>query len=618
MFALKPRITFFVCILIVLLNFVVVQYTAAHNIKLALSALIAALAIIPGVCRRALSVAIVCPCIIAASWLHFHKTVEQQRQFSLLNLSGQHVTICATVCDTTISPSGKRKHVVIDVRSFVNPLGQLNRGKLLLSTTPQLPLKPGDYVIARGVIRQPEIPHHPWDFNQASLLHRFGAEADFRLDRDTNPPSLQIIPTNRPSDFIESLRDRIITTHTRALGKKYGSLLTSMVIGNRNVEVDESVSNSFRNLGLSHMLAASGFNLSIVVAATWSVLRPFIRNRIALNLCAGAMMLFYSLLAGMSASIERAVIMCIAMLTAKAFTRSPYFPAVLFLALATTLLADPFAMSDVGLQLSYAATAALVCTTEKIQAAGSITHNSILRYIIDLTLTCIIAIASILPLQLYYFWQTGLLQLPANAMVAPLVPLITVQGFASSALACLNVPAAAHAADYLIAIIIKLLMLIVDWFNSAKWSVICTGPPSIHAIIFYYVSLLSLFTCTALRFRAAVSASLLIAAAIALLYRPPMPPLTVIKMRQTVIAIDSQRNALVIGENTNLQVRRCLSFFATKAVNASTTPSGMTECIQWETTDTDLLVIVRATGKQLRIARNPRYNYRSSVVRVYY
>lgn len=618
MFAPKPRITLFVCILIVLLNFVVVQYTAAHNIKFALSAFIVVLAIVPGVCRRALSVAVVCPCIIAASWLHFHSTVEHQRQFSLLNLSDQHVTICATVCDTAISPSGKRKHVVIDVRSFVNPLGQLNRGKLLLSAMPELAVKPGDYVIARGVIRPPEIPEHKWDFNQASLLNRFDATADFRLERDTNPPPLQIIPIKPRPDFIESLRDQIITTHTRALGKKYGSLLTSMVIGNRNVEVDESVSSSFRNLGLSHMLAASGFNLSIVVATTWSVLRPVICNRIALNLCAGVMMLFYSLLAGMSASIERAAIMCVAMLTAKAFTRSPYLPAVLSLALATTLLADPFAMSDVGLQLSYAATAALLCTTEKIQAATNISHNSILRYAIDIILSCIVAIASILPLQLYYFWQTGLLHLPANAVVAPLVPLITVQGFISSAFACLNLPAAALSADYIISIIIKLLMLIVDCFNSAKWSMICTGPPSVHAIIFYYASLLSLCTCTALRFRAAVSASLLIAAAIGLLYRPPMPPLTVIKMRQTVIAIDSQRNALVVGENANLQVRRCLSFFATKPVNASTTPTGMTECMQWETTDTALLIIIRATHRQVRISRNPRYNYRHSVVRVYH
>jgi ComEC/Rec2-related protein len=636
MFVVKPRITLFVCLLIILLNFVVVQYDGNG----VLCWILLALGILPGLMRRELATFIVCPMIIGAAWLHFDATIEHQREYSLLNLADQSVTFYATVCDTTTSASGKRRHVIIDVRSFLNPLGKANRGKLLIGMSPTTPIKRGDHVLCTGMLTTPQAPKYRWDFNILSFLNRFGAVAEF------TPTTLTIIPCKAAPNPLEDLRVCIISSHIRALGKRCGNLLTSMVIGNRNVEVDETISSSFRNLGLSHMLAASGFNLSIVVATTWCVLRPIIRNRIALNLLAAVMMLFYSLLAGLSASIERAAVMCAAMLLGRTFVRSAYLPGVLAMTLAITLLADPFALSDVGLQLSYAATASLIATSDKISFVRGLFHNPFARYTTETVLTCLSACASVLPLQLYYFWQTGLLQLPANAVVSPLIPVITVEGFLTSALACVGLTKVAGFFDQLIGLLVQLLMLIVDWFNSFKWSVISTGPPEIPVMVAYYFSLILLFASPASRrterdsqslvsplpgaveppvlveripsVRLAIGSIGLLVSTVALLHRPPLPSLTVIRMRDAAIAIDSERNALIIASVLSLQTRRCLAYFGTKPIYADDNPSGATARIQWETTADQVVITLRATQQEIKIKRAAHYAKNNSVVREYH
>jgi ComEC/Rec2-related protein len=590
------------------------------------------LGVLPGIARREWITALVCPLILGGVWMHFEQSVQRRQQFSLLNLANQEVAFYGTVCDTMISPSGKRKHVIVDVRSFIDPQGQQNRGKLLISMTPEVSVTAGDHIVATGSIERPEAPKYKWDFNAVSFLNRFGATAEFMPLK--NSP-VTVIPHKPVPDPLNELRIRIVDSHNRALGKRYGNLLTSMVIGNRNVEVDPSISLSFRNLGLSHMLAASGFNLSIVVATTWCILRPLIRNRLALNLFAAAMMMFYSLLAGVSASIERAAIMCAAMLLGRTFIRSSYVPGVLALTLAITLLVDPFALSDVGLQLSYVATAALICTSDKIGNVRRLFRNSIIRYTSDVTLACVAAVASVLPLQLYYFWQTGLLQLPANAVVSPLIPVITVEGFITSALACMRMEGLGGAIDQLIGLVVRLLMVIVDWLNSFSWSVISTGPPAIGTMVAYYVCLAALFmfpvrdnryagrdsqslisplrqTCWL-----AVSGVGLLVTTIALLNRPPLPPLTVIRMHDGTVAIDSERNALVVGSPTSLQLRRCLAYFGTKATNVIDSPSGATARFQWETVGDEVIVILRTNRKTVRIKKQPHCAARNSIVREY-
>ena len=68
-------------------------------------------------------------------------------------------------------------------------------------------------------------------------------------------------------------RQALVQFHRSALGVHDGDLLSSMVLGDRAVSPEREIVDNFRASGLSHILAASGFNLSIVATSIYFVLR---------------------------------------------------------------------------------------------------------------------------------------------------------------------------------------------------------------------------------------------------------------------------------------------------------------------------------------------------------
>lgn len=68
---------------------------------------------------------------------------------------------------------------------------------------------------------------------------------------------------------MDKIRKGIINTHISHLGDHSGKLLASIVLGDRAVNLPSKVRDSFRACGLSHLLAASGFNLSILVGSVY-------------------------------------------------------------------------------------------------------------------------------------------------------------------------------------------------------------------------------------------------------------------------------------------------------------------------------------------------------------
>ena len=605
MFALKARVTAYVSVLILVINIVI--FHAALNDTIKLCALFATLcaAVAPGIARKSLPCVMVCPLITGCAWLYFAQWADSESKLSLLRLSspGQEVSLLGTICDTSFSTAGSRKHLVVEVGSFAIPFGSLCRGRLLIDTPAPTAGARGDIVLVRGFVEPPKAAAHPWDYSLQPLLRKSGAAAAL------TPTRLVVIPMRNQHDVqsaIDTIRSRIIQTRIEAIGASQGNLVSSMVIGNRNVDVEASTSDAFRNLGISHTLAASGFNLSVVVGSTWWLLRPLIRNRAILNVCAAGMMAFYSALAGLSASIVRAAIMCAGLLLATTFERRPDVLAALGGTLVLTAIFDPRCLADVGLQLSYLSTFTLMCKASAlVDCFSSLSRRNPLRLLIDVAIPCVLAAVSVFPLQLYYFWQTGLLQLPANILISPLVPIITLEGFVSSAAACIGWTSTSVLLDRLSSFLVSLMMSIVNWLNSYNWSVICTGPPELQHVILFYLFLALALSCSTFRWRATIALSGLLMCTIALLWRPPMPPLTVVRMFRATIAIDSERNAVIVGDGSLYQVRKCLAYFGTRSVSAEKERSGATAYMQWNLlSDNDLLVKIRRSDRQLHLHAN--------------
>lgn len=153
--------------------------------------------------------------------------------------------------------------------------------------------------------------------------------------------------------IVTSVRNSFLQA-CKELYESYGVTGTAQALTVRErtlLSVD--VSDAYRNAGLSHLLAISGLHLSILVAALRGVLSVFGMRKRTRELIALLVIVFYCFLTGFSPSVVRASIMLGAVLIGEMTLTESDSLTVLFLALMALLLANPYALLSLGLQLSF-------------------------------------------------------------------------------------------------------------------------------------------------------------------------------------------------------------------------------------------------------------------------
>ncbi|HEY9733420.1 MAG TPA: ComEC/Rec2 family competence protein [Drouetiella sp.] len=424
-------------------------------------------------------------------------------------------------------------------------------------------------LLIHGHIRVPAKPVPAWDYNRSKKLAADGIFSLCTPDRRAADGGVTVIGSSHASnsaldifasryeDAMNTARAMIVNTHRQHLPPKLADLLSSMVLGNRAVALSAETTDQFRNVGLSHILAASGFNLTIVAVMTFAISRlltpsVILRN----NLCFLTMFGFVSL-AGPSPSVVRAALMCSILLLAKTGQRRSQVIAALAASFLLTVVADPLCTGDLGLQLSYAATVGIVLASEPLSRhfyGGLIKWK---RALADAVSVVLIAQLSVMPIQLYFFWKAGTMFIPANLLVTPLVTPLTMIGFASSTLALLS-PAQTGPPSFIIAfadaiafIPMTAMILLVNAFGSVNGANFSIGPPSTISIVVYYGNFLLLILSLRMQ-RKIMWAQLAFAGSLVwLLWRAPPPLMTLANVHGHTVLINAKNEAVVFDQNDN-------------------------------------------------------------------
>lgn len=155
--------------------------------------------------------------------------------------------------------------------------------------------------------------------------------------------------------FIYSLRDGIKVIAYHFLPEDAAGLCVSVLIGDKS-GLSAEIEAAFRASGVYHLLAVSGMHLSVIVGALWWILGLLdCRRSVKTFTCMAAVVLF-SAVCGFTASVVRAAVMTLIVLSSGLFRRAAdRLNSVGFAAFAM-LLVDPFCVFDIGWQLSFAAT----------------------------------------------------------------------------------------------------------------------------------------------------------------------------------------------------------------------------------------------------------------------
>jgi competence protein ComEC len=214
------------------------------------------------------------------------------------------------------------------------------------------------------------------------------------------------------------------------------AILLGIVLGERSA-VPADLVKAFAVSGTTHLLAISGFNMTIVATAVALGLRGRV-GPVARAAASVAAIVVYSLLVGLSPSVLRAALMSTVAACGLISGRRAATANALCGAVALMLVSDPASVDDLGLQLSALATAGLIAwqgpIAERLGALPSPLRDGIA--------TTLAATAPTLPVVAGAFGRISLVSPVANLICVPLFPLLMLAGAATSLMGAVSLDAA--------------------------------------------------------------------------------------------------------------------------------------------------------------------------------
>lgn len=219
-------------------------------------------------------------------------------------------------------------------------------------------------------------------------------------------------------------RDAVEARITQMLPEPHAALLTGLLTGARTSMPPEFV-DDLRTAGIIHIVAISGYNITLVLTMTDRVLRwiPRMTRRVLQVVSIAAFTLFV----GADPPVVRAAIMGSLGVAAIEGGRIPQIRRGMLWAAVIMLLLHPSQLTDdAGFQLSFLSLMGIVeLSPYLLRFDGWIPDTLSLR---ESTRTTIAAQCGTMPLIACIFGSIPLLAVPANVLVAPLVPLAMMFG----------------------------------------------------------------------------------------------------------------------------------------------------------------------------------------------
>lgn len=266
-------------------------------------------------------------------------------------------------------------------------------------------------------------------------------------------------------------RDRIVAVVEKSsLKRETVNFITALVFGDKSFLASD-VKETFSNAGVAHILALSGMHVAIIMGIILVLLFPlklFGLHRLRLW-TAVAVLWVYAFFSGMAPSTIRACIMTTFVVAALSMQRRNASGNALLASAFVILLVNPFALYDVGMQLSFLCVACILAFAGQLNAVNRHFHPW-LHSATSAVLVSLVATLGTWVLVSYYFKKIPLMFLPVNIILLPLLPV-----YMSIALAYLALLLLGHDAAFLSGLLdggYSLFVRIAEWMSAFGESVV--------------------------------------------------------------------------------------------------------------------------------------------------
>lgn len=362
-----------------------------------------------------------------------------QNQLTLfIPLYGNHINITGSVKDDVDTSSSNQ--IIIRLDSL--KINEKTFPGVLWVTSANADIKRGDKLALNGVLLR--------GFgNFSGIIYRAN------IDKIIHP---------KPGDVARVVRDWFADLVRIAIPDPESSLGIGFLVGQRR-SLPPDLLSALKLAGLTHIIVASGYNLTILVRLAR---RLFVKvSKYLSTLSASLMIILFISITGMSPSMSRAGLVAGLSLAAWYYGRKFHPIVLLSVAIAVTVVINPsYAWGDLGWQLSFAAFAGVMIIAPLSQRYlfGDKKPGTI-GQILGETVSAQIATT---PIIIVAFGQISNVAIIANLLVLPLVPLAMLLTFVSG-LGGLLMPSFAVLIGKPATYLLRYMVIVTDYLSNLPW-----------------------------------------------------------------------------------------------------------------------------------------------------
>lgn len=397
--------------------------------------------------------------VLVGCWIGVARGSDFARDINKLDkFIGQNISVRGTISQDALLKNGsdlwqvQLTNIKIDNTEY--------KGEIFATVTSDDALKRGDGITFKGRAKE-----------------GFG---NFRL----NFSRAQTLNISRPDDPFLAARDSFGDGVRKVVPEPEASLGLGFLVGQKS-DLPEDLTEQMKTVGLTHIIVASGYNLTILVRFA----RRGLARKSRYLALVGSLLLVagFVLVSGFSPSMNRAAIVTILTLLAWYYGRK-FHPVklILYVAAASAFWYPSYLWSDLGWLLSFAAfTGVLVLAPLVTQAVyGKDKEPGAFTRLVVETLS---AQVMTLPIIVAVFGYVPVMALVANVLVAPVIPfamfftfIAGIIGLLIPALAFLAIPGG---------ILVGYVVAITGWLASPDWSRLSLQLPMIYFVVWYMIML---------------------------------------------------------------------------------------------------------------------------------
>lgn len=336
----------------------------------------------------------------------------------LENEIGEKVSVSGVIVDEVENRESNQRFILEEKET---------KAKILVTTDLFPKYRYGDLVDVSGTLKTPEnfITDQGREFDYISYLGKDGIFYTISF------ADVSFVGHDAPSRFQEILfvfKSKLVENIGDVIPRPESIFMEGIALGGRS-GLPSSLREEFVVTGTIHVIALSGYNITVVADGVQRLFSNFLSRYVSLSF-GGVSVVLFVLMTGSQATAVRAGIMALLAVIARATGRENDISRALFLAGFLMVMHNPYILAhDVSFQLSFLATLGIIYLTPITEYWFGFIKNRRLEWFREIISTTLAAQIAVLPFIMYTMGSLSLISLPINILILPFIPFAMFVGF---------------------------------------------------------------------------------------------------------------------------------------------------------------------------------------------